>query len=133
MGGACFIVRRRFDGLEPRGELNHSGLDAPPGDSVRPLRVLLYSPVPRFDPLSGDTTYTETLIAHPPPGVEYTAYPDALADGRLVRRGRRPRNGVVTPTDVAILGLRALEKAARGVWMFPRRRGLSRPIPPLST
>jgi glycosyltransferase involved in cell wall biosynthesis len=86
---------------------------------VRPLRVLLYSPLAGFNPPSGDTTYTETLIADPPPGVEYTTYADALADGRLVRRGRKPRLGRTPPTDLAIFSLRALEKSARRRWMFP--------------
>jgi glycosyltransferase involved in cell wall biosynthesis len=88
-------------------------------DIVRPLRVLLYSPLAGLDPASGDTTYTETLIADPPPGVEYTTYADALADGRLVRRGRQPRLGRMRPTDLAIFGLRALEKSARRRWMLP--------------
>jgi glycosyltransferase involved in cell wall biosynthesis len=99
--------------------LNGGSLDEASARFVRPLRVLLYSPLAGRDPLSGDTTYTETLISNPPPGVEYTTYADALADGRLVRRGRRPGRGLTTPTDLAILGVRAVEKAVRRRWMFP--------------
>jgi glycosyltransferase involved in cell wall biosynthesis len=99
--------------------LNGRSLDATPAGFARPLRVLLYSPLAGRDLLSGDTTYTETLISNPPPRVEYTTYADALADGRLVRRGRRPGRGPTTPTDLAILAVRVVEKAARRRWMYP--------------
>jgi glycosyltransferase involved in cell wall biosynthesis len=88
---------------------------------VSTLRVLLYAPLPGRDPPSGDTTYTETLLANPPPGVAYTTYGQALDDGRLVRRGRRPDRGRTSPADAAILGVRAVEKLARRRWMFPEQ------------
>ena len=84
-----------------------------------PLRVLLHSPTADLDPLSGDTTYTETLLAYPPPGVEYTSYAQALSDGRLVRRGRRPRVATnLRAADLAILGVRTAESLLRRRWMF---------------
>ena len=53
------------------------------------LRVLLISPVPEIDPACGDVTYTEGLLKHPPAGVEYETYADAIAAGRLRELGRR--------------------------------------------
>ena len=55
----------------------------------RPLRVLLISPVASLDPGSGDVTYTEQLLASPPPGVSYTTYDEALTAGALVEVGAR--------------------------------------------
>src|SRR4051812_11376901 len=52
-------------------------------------RVLLISPVPGLDPPNGDVVYTQSLLEHPPPGVEYETYPDALRSGRLRELGRR--------------------------------------------
>jgi glycosyltransferase involved in cell wall biosynthesis len=52
-------------------------------------RVLLISPVPELDPPCGDVIYTENLLRHPPPGVEYETYDAALAAGRLRELGRR--------------------------------------------
>lgn len=52
-------------------------------------RVLLISPLPGVDPPNGDVTYTETLLRHPPEGVSYETYADALAAGRLREVGRR--------------------------------------------
>jgi glycosyltransferase involved in cell wall biosynthesis len=58
--------------------------------SVAPRRrVLLISPVPDLDPPSGDVVYTEALLRHPPPGVEYETYSEAIAAGRLKELGRR--------------------------------------------
>lgn len=51
------------------------------------LRVLLISPCPATDPPGGDVTYTQNLLNSPPRYVEYTAYPEAMADGRLVEVG----------------------------------------------
>jgi glycosyltransferase involved in cell wall biosynthesis len=85
----------------------------------QPIRVLLYSPLAGLDPLSGDATYSEALIKNPPAGVEYTTYAEALADGRLDRRGRKPRAGKTTRTDIAILSARVIEKTLRRRWMFP--------------
>jgi glycosyltransferase involved in cell wall biosynthesis len=56
---------------------------------MTPRRVLLISPLPDLDPPSGDVTYTESLLAHPPAGVEYETYAQALAGGRLRELGRR--------------------------------------------
>lgn len=53
------------------------------------MRVLLVSPLPELDPSCGDVTYTQTLLAHPPPNVSYVDYATALADGTLQERGRR--------------------------------------------
>jgi glycosyltransferase involved in cell wall biosynthesis len=53
--------------------------------------VLLISPLQGFDPPCGDITYTETLLANPPAGVEYDTYIDAIRNGTLVERARRSR------------------------------------------
>jgi glycosyltransferase involved in cell wall biosynthesis len=53
------------------------------------LRVLLISPLPTRDPNNGDVTYTEQLLAHPPEGIEYVTYEDALREGSLVELFRR--------------------------------------------
>lgn len=55
------------------------------------MRVLLISPLPDLDPPCGDVTYTQTLVANPPHGVEYETYADALRKGTLVEHGRRER------------------------------------------
>ncbi|WP_289019464.1 glycosyltransferase family 4 protein [uncultured Ornithinimicrobium sp.] len=64
-------------------ELDHHRPDPPA------LRVLLISPVPGIDPQSGDVTYTRQLLDAPPPGVVYTTYDQAIADGNLVELGTR--------------------------------------------
>lgn len=51
--------------------------------------MLLISPVRELDPLCGDVVYTEGLLKHPPAGVEYETYPQALAAGRLRELARR--------------------------------------------
>ncbi len=55
------------------------------------MRVLLISPLRDLDPPCGDITYTETLLRHPPPGVEYETHASALAAGRLVENAKRNR------------------------------------------
>ena len=55
------------------------------------MRVLLISPLHGLDPPCGDITYTETLVAHPPEGVVYETYADALRRGTLIEHGRRER------------------------------------------
>jgi glycosyltransferase involved in cell wall biosynthesis len=59
------------------------------GRSGDDLRVLLISPVPELDPPCGDVIYTQSLLRHPPAGVEYETYDSALAAGRLRELGRR--------------------------------------------
>lgn len=53
------------------------------------MKVLLISPLPKIDVPCGDVTYTETLLAYPPEGVEYETYAEALARGTLVEHGIR--------------------------------------------
>lgn len=65
-----------------------------------PLRVLLLSPLPGLDPSGGDVTYTEQLLAEPPPGVEYESYEKALRAGRIIERGRRHSLALTTPSDL---------------------------------
>src|SRR5665213_4036320 len=77
------------------------------------MRVLLMSPVAGQDVPGGDVAYTEALLARPPTGVTYTSYVDALAEGSLVERGRRPRHGSISGTDVVVLGARAVELGLR--------------------
>lgn len=71
------------------------------------------SPMAGRDPLSGDTSYTESLLEHPPAGVEYTSYDLALRDGTLWVRGRRRRHGNGQPADRVILVARATERLLR--------------------
>ena len=86
------------------------------------LRVLLISPVRGVDPNSGDVTYTEQLLASPPPGVEYTLYPDAIAAGTLRERGSRMSVRVARgPALGPELGFAAWRKAETLV----RRTGLA--------
>lgn len=56
----------------------------------RSLRVLLISPVASLDPGSGDVTFTDELLASPPPGVSYVTYDEALRSGELIEVGTRP-------------------------------------------
>jgi glycosyltransferase involved in cell wall biosynthesis len=77
-------------------------------------RVLLISPVADVDPPSGDIVYTEGLLRHPPPGVEYETYTDAIAAGRLRELGRRQEY-----RDAS--GLRRLDALAR----IARERGIN--------
>ena len=55
------------------------------------MKILLLSPIPRIDPACGDVVYTEMLLAHPPDGVQYETYADALKRGALIEHGRRDR------------------------------------------
>jgi glycosyltransferase involved in cell wall biosynthesis len=84
-----------------------------PGEHEPDLQVLLFSPVRGADPPSGDVAYTESLVADPPPGVRYTTYAEAIADGRVHVRGRRPRHGRFGAVDAAILVARGGEVALR--------------------
>lgn len=53
------------------------------------MKVLLISPLDPKKPgnlkflMGGENTYTQTLLAHPPKGVDYTHYTDALKDGSI--------------------------------------------------
>jgi glycosyltransferase involved in cell wall biosynthesis len=85
---------------------------------TRPLRVLLFSPIPGRDPASGDTSYTECLLAQPPPGVEYVTYAAALADGTMVELGRRPAIG--REFQPLIFIVRALEMILRRLGLMYR-------------
>lgn len=77
------------------------------------IRVLLMSPLAGRDPLSGDTSYTESLLHQPPQGVQYTTYEEALRDGTLLIRGRRRRHGPQTIEDLIILAARSVEYGLR--------------------
>ena len=77
------------------------------------MRILLFSPLAHLDPPSGDISYTEALLAEPPPGVEYVTYADAIDQGLITVRGRRPANGTLGLTDLTLLGVRAGERALR--------------------
>ena len=71
------------------------------------------SPVAGLDVSGGDIAYTEALVARPPSGVTYTTYPDAMAQGTLVERGRRPKHGRLGARDGAILAARTVEVGLR--------------------
>ena len=96
----CSVATRRLNAVKPH------------------LRVLLFSPRAGRDPLSGDTTYTDVLLHDPPPGVIYTPYDEALADGSVRIRGRRPRHGRITASDLLILAARVPEHGLRGRAMY---------------
>ncbi len=72
----------------------------------RPLRVLLFSPLPGLDPFTGDVIYSEALVEQPPPGVTYVRYDDAMASGEIIEHGRRHSSRAGDP-----LGRRALALA----------------------
>ena len=55
------------------------------------MKVLLLSPLAGIDPACGDVTYTQSLLANPPEGVEYETYAEAVSKGTLVERARRSR------------------------------------------
>jgi len=80
---------------------------------MRPLRVLLWSPLRGIDPVSGDTSFTEALLADPPPGVEYTTYRQAIEDGTVRVRGRKPWHSRPEAIDMGIFLARSAELAAR--------------------
>ncbi len=71
------------------------------------------SPVADRDVPGGDVAYTEALIARPPDGVTYTTYVDALDEGSVTERGRRPRHGALRPADALIFAARAVELGLR--------------------
>jgi glycosyltransferase involved in cell wall biosynthesis len=48
-----------------------------------PIRCLLMSPIAPPDPDNGDAQFTRDLLAHPPGGVEFVSYVDALASGQI--------------------------------------------------
>jgi len=48
-----------------------------------PIRCLLMSPTAPPDPDNGDAQFTRDLLAHPPEGVEFVSYIDALASGQI--------------------------------------------------
>lgn len=77
------------------------------------MRALLFSPVPGRDVAGGDTSYTESLLADPPAGVTYTTYAEALDEGSMVLRGRRPDRGGTGRSDVGLFALRTAEAAVR--------------------
>jgi glycosyltransferase involved in cell wall biosynthesis len=77
------------------------------------MRTLLFSPVAGRDDIGGDTSYTEALLEEPPNGVVYTTYADALAEGSMVLRGRRPGRNPTGLRDLGLFGVRAGEFAAR--------------------
>lgn len=75
-------------------------------------RVLLFSPVRGLDPESGDTSYTEELLKHPPPGVVYTSYPDAIEKGLVTIHGRRS-TALTSRRDARVFARRAVEHSLR--------------------
>lgn len=78
------------------------------------IRVLLFSPVAGIDPPSGDTSYTEALLAHPPVGIQYTTYIQALREGSMRVRGRKPGSSEQwTLTDARLFLARSAELIAR--------------------
>lgn len=53
------------------------------------MKVLLISPIAGFDFPGGDLTYTTTLLTHPPVGVTYEHYSDAMRRGAVIDRACR--------------------------------------------
>lgn len=95
-------------------------------DGARTLRVLLISPVRGVDPLSGDVTYTEQLLAAAPPGVQYTLYTDALRSGDLIEHGTRAAvsssRGAARCGEFAIAAWRKFESVVRASGLVFRER-----------
>src|SRR4051794_648069 len=92
------------------------------GGSRSVRRVLLLSPLPSLDPANGDVTYSELLLAHPPPNVEYVRYDDALREGSLREQYRRqPGESPLTALHRERYRLRFLGEAMIN---RARRRGL---------
>ena len=85
------------------------------------MKVLLLSPVRGLDPNSGDVTYTEQLLAAPPPGVSYTTYDTALREGTLEEIGTRTW---VDAADGVARVARAAAGAARKAETLARRSGV---------
>lgn len=88
------------------------------GTPKRELNVLLFSPLRGLDSQSGDLSYTESLLAEPPPGVTYTTYLQALAEGSLRVRGRRRKHGPQRLVDAFILLFRVLESSLSGIVIY---------------
>lgn len=90
------------------------------------LRVLLVSPLRGVDPSSGDVTYTEQLLAAPPPGVRYTTYIEAIERGDLIEVGtRRALAGApwkLKPTHLAVSLWRRGETLIRKTGFVYRER-----------
>lgn len=81
--------------------------------------MLLFSPLRDRDPASGDISYTENLLASPPPGVSYTTYAAALASGTLVVRGTRRSPGARDRVLLAARGLEVIGRRARLLYREP--------------
>jgi glycosyltransferase involved in cell wall biosynthesis len=79
------------------------------------MKVLLLSPLAGIDPACGDVTYTQSLLASPPEGVEYETYAEALSKGTLVERARRSR---WRNEPFLYAGHKAVNQLRRWRWMF---------------
>lgn len=90
--------------------------------SCSDLRVLLWSPLRGLDPPSGDVSYTEALLEEPPPGVVYTTYRQAIEDGTVRVRGRKPWRGGLSGTDLGLFAARSVEQLARRSGVLFRER-----------
>ena len=90
------------------------------------MKVLLVSPVATLDGAGGDVTYTETLVANPPPGIEYETYDAALARGALRERGTgRATKALIAGRDWKRLpGETALTAISKSVNLLRWRRRL---------
>ncbi|MGC5585127.1 glycosyltransferase family 4 protein [Ornithinimicrobium sp. W1665] len=84
--------------------------------------MLLISPVAALDPPSGDVTYTEQLVRTPPPGVAYTTYDEAIAQGDLTELGTRESLRAASGPDLVLQAGVAL---ARKLERLVRRSGLA--------
>lgn len=112
----------------------HVGTNPPnPQESrnfLRPLKVLLVSPVRSLDPPSGDVSYTEALLECPPEGVDYVTYDQAIEDGTLVEYGTRGslvgrsrvRKLDQWVTSLSLVPLRKVESLLRGSGLAYRER-----------
>ena len=88
------------------------------------MKVLLISPLPKLDPSCGDITYTETLLAHPPEGVEYETYADALSRGTLREHGNSGALKVAIKARQGIAKELALTAVAKGINLLRKERHL---------
>lgn len=89
------------------------------------MKILLISPLPGIDPACGDVTYTESLLATPPEGVQYETYAEAIERGTLREHGNGKafRQACRLRKDVAgeffrTAGATAINGLRKAGWLF---------------
>lgn len=88
------------------------------------MKVLLLGPVPSRDPGGGDTTYLQTLASHPPQGVSYEPYDQAIERGALIEHGTRDSLRRALSDKKNVLGEALTIAANKPIQMLRGRRVL---------